>query len=41
MNPECLEFQDFEKEVKKFNIIVDLFIATYFDDFKAEWIYQI
>ena len=41
MNPQCLEFNDFEKEIKKFNIIVDLFISTYFDDFKAEWIYQI
>ncbi|BDZ68772.1 hypothetical protein GCM10025860_22200 [Methanobacterium ferruginis] len=40
MNPKLIEFKDFEKELKKFNIIVDLFIATYFDDFKAEWIYQ-
>lgn len=37
-NPRCNEFSDFEKEFKKLNIIVDLFIATILDDFLAKWI---
>lgn len=37
-NPRCLEYTDFEKQVKKLNIIVDLFIATILDDFLAKWI---
>ena len=32
-DPRCFEYKDFEKELRKLNIIVELFIATFLDDF--------
>lgn len=39
-NPRCVEYNNFEKELKKLNIIVELFVATFIDDFRANWIYD-
>ncbi len=35
--PKYFEYEDFEKELKKLNIIVELFIATFLDDFNSKY----
>jgi hypothetical protein len=40
-NPRCITYKEFEIELKRLNIIVELFIGTFFDDFKASWINDI